>query len=229
MADIHNLQRVPDQEVYDSFNNLVFLDDTRVFFKMTKKIELYNKIKDLNGDMVEVGVFKGAGIALLLKLKKMYEPNSLTKVIGFDFFNKNEVLDTLTGLNKDLMTQVLTRADNEDLSLAATRERLSAYSPSDYMLIQGDAVLKAEEFNKNNPGARIKLLILDIDVGNPTYEVLKTLWNKVVKNGIVIFDEYGFHRWDESDGVDRFLKEIKNEYEFFDTKIIAPSAYIRKL
>jgi hypothetical protein len=49
---------------------------------------------------------------------------------------------------------------------------------------------------------------MDIDVGEPTYEILKILWKKVVKNGIVVFDEYGYNNWDESNGVDKFLKEI---------------------
>ena len=77
------------QDIYDSYNSLLFSQDKRVFNKMTKKIELYMQIKDLVGDICEFGVFKGAGLALFLKLKSMYEPNSLMKIIGFDFFDKD--------------------------------------------------------------------------------------------------------------------------------------------
>ena len=76
--DIYNSQQETPQGVYDSFNNLVFSNDTRVIFKMITKTILYNEIKDLNGDIFEFGVFKGASIALWLQLVNLYETNGLT-------------------------------------------------------------------------------------------------------------------------------------------------------
>jgi len=207
----------------------MFSDDTRVFNKMTKKIELYYQVKDILGDIVEFGVFKGSGIAIFLKLRNMYESNSLTKVIGFDYFNTNLLLDELSGLNHSMMTDVVNRVNKDELSLISVNKRLSVFNKDNYMLIQGDAVSKSIEFNNENPGARIKLLYMDIDLGEPTYKILMTLWNKVVKGGIVVFDEYGFHMWDESDGVDKFLKTIEGQYTFINTGISSPSAYIKKL
>ena len=87
MSDIYNSVKETPQTVYDNYNNLIFSGDSRVFNKMIKKVELYLKVKELAGDILEFGVFKGAGMALFLNLKMMYEPNSLMKVIGFDFFN----------------------------------------------------------------------------------------------------------------------------------------------
>lgn len=229
MADIYNKTKESSQEIYDIYNNFVFSSDTRVFNKMIKRIELYNKVKDLVGDIIEFGVFKGAGVALFLKLKALYEPNSLMKVIGFDYFNKGKLINTLDGLNKSMMSTVLDRVDHNDLSIESVDKSLSIYNSSNYILIEGEAVEKSIEFNVNNPGARIKMLYMDLDLGEPTYTILKTLWNKITKNGIVVFDEYGYHKWDESNGVDNFLKEIEGQYEFVDTKICSPTAYIIKL
>ena len=64
---------------------------------------------------------------------------------------------------------------------------------------------------------------------NPTYNILKNLWSRVVPNGIVVFDEYGYHKWDESDGVDNFLKEIPGQFKVVNTNIISPTMYIIKL
>ena len=217
------------QIIYDSYNTLLFSGDGRVFNKMMKRAELYLKIKDLAGDILEFGVFKGAGLALFLNLKMMYEPNSLMKVIGFDYFNSNKLINTLDGLNKTMMSAVLNRAQSDDLSIESVKNRLSRFNKGMYKLIEGDAVDTSKQYSLDNPGARIKLLYMDIDVGEPTYKILKTLWNKVVKNGIIVFDEYAYHKWDESDGVDKFLKEIEGQYIFVDTKIIAPTAYIQKL
>lgn len=68
MVDIYNNMPKTGQSVYDSYNNLIFSADSRVFNKMMKRIELYYKVKDLHGDIVEMGVFKGAGIGLFLNL-----------------------------------------------------------------------------------------------------------------------------------------------------------------
>ena len=67
----HNSIKETHQCVYDNYNNLLFSADSRVFNKMMKKSELYLKVKDLAGDILEFGVFKGAGIALFLNLKML--------------------------------------------------------------------------------------------------------------------------------------------------------------
>jgi len=227
--ELYNNIKPSPQGVYDNYNSLMFSGDHRIFNKMAKKIELYLQVKDLPGDIVEVGVFKGASLGLFLNLKAMYEPNSLMKVIGFDFFNPGTLLESLDGLNRAMMETVVARVDKKDISLESVRHSLSKFDESSYLLVQGDAVVETTEFYKSSPGARIKLLYMDIDVGEPTYQILRRLWKRIMKNGIVIFDEYAYHKWDESDGVDKFLEEIKGEYEFFDTKIFALTAYIRKL
>ena len=228
MSDIYNSVKETSQCVYDSYNALLFSGDSRVFNKMMKKTELYMKVKDLAGDILEFGVFKGAGMALFLNLKKMYEPNSIMKVIGFDFFNSEALTDTLDGLNRSMMTAVLNRVDSNELSVENVKKRLSVFNGDTYKLIEGEAVANSKQFCLDNPGARIKILYMDIDLGEPTYNILKILWNKVVKEGVVIFDEYGYHKWDESDGVDKFLKEIHGQYTFIDTKVGSPTAYIIK-
>ena len=228
MSDIYNSVKETPQSVYDSYNSLMFSGDGRVFNKMMKKAELYLKVRDLAGDILEFGVFKGAGVALFLNLKVMYEPNSLMKVIGFDFFNSQKLTDSLDGLNKSMMSTVLSRAASDELSVDSVHSRLVNFNRDSYKLIEGEAVAKSKQYNLENPGARIKLLYMDLDLGEPTYEILKILWKKIVKNGIVVFDEYAYHKWDESDGVDKFLKEVDGQYVFVDTKIGSPTAYIIK-
>lgn len=229
MADIYNNTATTAQSVYDAYNNLLFSSDKRVFNKMVKRVELYMKVKDLAGDIMEVGVFKGAGMALFLKLKHMYEPNSLMKVIGFDYFEKDTLLDSLDGVNKESMTNVLSRVDQKELSFESVNSRLLPYGGDNFMLIRGDATLESKKFCLKNPGAKIKMLYMDLDTGDATYTILKELWGRVVRGGIVVFDEYAYHVWDESIGVDKFLKEIEGQYVSVDTKIYSPSLYITKL
>jgi hypothetical protein len=226
--DIYNGIKQSPQKIYDSFNNLMFSEDSRVFNKMAKKIEIYNTIKHLLGDIVEFGVFKGAGMAIFLKLVKLYEPNGITKIIGFDFFKPERMLAEISGLNKVMMTDVLGRVDNDELSLTRVKERLDCIQSSNFMLIQGDAVEECKKYYDENPGARIKLLYMDLDLGDPTYKIMKTLWNRIVNEGIIVLDEYGYHKWDESDGVDKFLREIPGQFKLVNTNVLAPTLYIIK-
>ena len=181
------------------------------------------------GDILEFGVFKGASIALWSKLINMYEPNNITKVIGFDFFNPEQVVGELDGINKAMMADVVNRVENSDLSLKSVQEKLSVFDSSRYKLIQGNAVSTSSTFVNNNPGLKIKLLYMDLDVGEPTYEILLKLWNNVSINGIIVFDEYAYHQWDESVGVDKFLRTIHGKYEQFPTGIYSPTFYIKKI
>ena len=196
---------------------------------MTKKIEIYNEVRGLVGDIFEFGVFKGASLALWLKLINMYEPNGITKVVGFDFFNVDNLLENLVGLNKNMMENVANRVDNNDLSIESVKDRLKFSDVSKYLLIKGDAVNTSMIFVKENPGLKIKLLYMDLDVGEPTYEILIALWDKVCLNGIVVFDEYAYHKWDESIGVDNFLKTIPGKYTQHSTNVFSPSLFIRKI
>ena len=229
MGSIYNNNKSSQQNVYDAFNALMFSDDNRIFQKMTKKIELYLKTTDLVGDVVEFGVFKGASLALWLKLRNMYEPHSITKVLGFDFYNPSELLETLTDINKDLMSDVIERVDKNELTVESINSRLEKFNKDNYMLIKGDASITSKEFSELNKGFRIKLLYMDLDLGDPTLKVLINLWKHVVTGGIVVFDEYAYHAWDESVGVDTFLKSIKNEYTVFKTNIISPTLCIIKI
>jgi len=227
--NLYNNTKITQQDVYNCYNGFMFSDNKIVFNKMTKRIELYHEIKELVGDIVECGVFKGSGMALWLKLKELYEPHGILKVLGFDFFEPQLLLDQLEDNNKEMMNIILNRVDHNDLSLDSVTKNLSYFNTEDYLLIKGDAVEKCTEYYNVNVGARIKLLYMDLDLGKPTLEILKVLWDKIVLNGIVVFDEYSYHKWDESNGVDMFLNTIEGQYKLYNTKIYAPTMYIQKI
>jgi hypothetical protein len=223
-------EKITPQDIYDSYNSLIFADDKRVFNKMMKRAELYLKAKDLVGDILEFGVFKGASIALWLKLIDMYEPNSITRILGFDFFNSQQMVNELNDLNKEHMNDIVNRVPNNELTLSSVATRLSSLSNYNRCeLIEGNAVATSASFTDKNPGLKIKILYMDLDVGEPTYEVLMNLWEKVCINGLIIFDEYALPLWDESVGVDKFLETIQGKYEQFPTGVNAPTMFIRKI
>ena len=76
-------------------------------------------------------------------------------------------------------------------------------------LIEGDILQTIPQFLTENPGLRISLLNLDMDLYEPTKAALELLYPFVVKGGIVVADEYGWLEWaGESKAVDEFLSKL---------------------
>lgn len=229
--EIYNGSSQPsNQQVYDAYNNLLFSEDRHVLYKMLKRVELYDAVKHLPGDIVECGVFKGAGMALWLKLIELDAPYSIRKVIGFDFFDRNFV-QNLPSDDKIVMSQVFNRCETseENTGINAIRNTLRDtcnISPDKFELVKGDLSITSKKYVESKPGFRIALLYLDVDLEEPTYKALVHFWDRIISGGIVVFDEYGYHSWTESNAVDKFIQE--QGLELMRTKVKAPTAYIVK-
>lgn len=219
-----------EQKIYDNFNGFILSTDTKVFGKLLARTLLMDQVKDLPGDIVECGVFKGTGLATFLKLKRYMCPNTLKKVIGFDFFDSEKLLETLTGIDKEAMSTLFKerKFEHKDnyVNYFAENIKKMGFLDHEFDLVAGDVCLTSKEFVSRSPGFRISLLYIDLDLDKPTYEVLQNMWDRVVSGGIVVFDEYAFHKWSEADGVDRFFKDKNIQVKSLN--YICPSAYVVK-
>ena len=221
------------QSVYDKFNNFIFSNDKKLLGKLLHRFEYFLKVKDLPGDIVEVGVFKGSGVSSFIKFIDIYCPNSNKKVVGFDIFNTVEASEILSKdgeTDKDSMKVVYDRVEHSDLTLESVSERLKGTEVSEdkFKLIKGDVEESLPKFLAENQGFRISLLYIDVDLDRPTYNSLKFLWDRILPGGIVLFDEYEYHKFSESTGVERFLKEKGLDYSLKSTNWVAPTAFIVK-
>jgi hypothetical protein len=81
LLDICNniTKNVPSDDVYRAFNDFIFSSDIKVIGKLLKRFEFFNKTKHLPGDIVEIGVFKGSGIATFSKFLELYCYHSTKK------------------------------------------------------------------------------------------------------------------------------------------------------
>jgi hypothetical protein len=220
-----------NQDVYDSFNSFIFSKDRNIFNKMYSRIIFYEMTKHLHGDIIECGVFKGSGLFTWLKLLDIYEPRSIKKVVGFDFFDESFVEELPDGVDKDTMKQVFRRVENlskDDISLNGVKSKIltAGFSEDKFELVQGDVSKTTIDFVNQRPGARISILYLDMDLDKPTYDTLVNLWNIIVPGGVIVFDEYAYHSWSESNAVDRFINE--KSLTLHKTLVKAPTAYIIK-
>ena len=226
----NNVKNTTSNDNYKKFNDFIFSDDLKCTGKLLHRFQHFLNIKDIPGDIVEIGSFKGSGLATFLKFLKIYTPGSNKKVISFDLFGQDiqETLSKDGQFDKDKMLTVLDRIDSSELSIEAVSEKLDGTSLNNYILVPGDVVDSIPKFLENNTGLRISMLYIDVDLDRPTYYALKYLWSRVTIGGVVIFDEYGYHKFSESNGVDRFFKEIDIVPELKCTGFSAPTAYIYK-
>ena len=145
----------------------------------------FEKTKHLAGDIVELGVFKGSGVATFIKFLEIFCTHSNKKVIGFDIFDSdNEIINNFE--NGETMKTVYGKTDSGDLLLENVEKKLLNINNdnSKFILVKGDVCSTTKEFVSENPGFRISLLYVDLDLNEPVYESLKNLWNRILPWGI---------------------------------------------
>jgi hypothetical protein len=218
------------QDIYDSFNSFIFSNDKKVLSKLIARTMLIEKTKDVPGDILECGVFKGSGVLSFLKIKKILSPNSFKKVVGFDTFDNAELINGLDGIDKETMSTLFaSRGFSHDAGYVDILEKKiidSGYDKSQFELIKGDISKTSSAYVTNRPGARISILYLDMDLAKPTYDALCAFWDRISIGGVAVLDEYACHQWSEGDGADRFARERHLTIRSLDYQ--APTAYIEK-
>jgi hypothetical protein len=216
-----------EASIWDAYNLLLAGPDTERLRKLLARRELFRLSQDVPGDIVECGVFKGAGLMLWLKLLHIHCPGSAKRVVGFDVFtsfgetaNAGEAAQVADFLRESQFTGVTPESIYQKVAAAGLdAERCE--------LVAGDITRTAYEYARSRPGLRVSLLHLDLDLEAATFAALDALWPHVVRGGVVVFDEYGAPRWTESDAVDRFLAD-KNLRLRTLTWARTPTAYLIK-
>lgn len=167
-----------------------WFSDISRFGKVISHTELYKRIINLPGTIAEFGVYKASSLIRWLSLREIYETSSKRKVIGFDAFGSFPAV----GLNKvksDLnFIQEFEKGGGDGLSLEETHSLLKSKSFDNYELIDGDVRESLPEFLIKNDSERFSLIHLDMDVYEPTAFVLNQLYNRLVKGGLIIIDDY---------------------------------------
>jgi len=218
--------KVDNQKLWDSYHELLLGPDTSRIKKLLIRYDLYRKSKDIPGDILECGVFKGAGLMYWLKILSIYEPKSPKKVIGFDTFSLFG--GSMTEKEKKSAEAYLKESGVREVS----PEQIYAYAQGAGLrervhLVAGDIAKTASEYVKMIPNFKISLLHLDLDVYSGTKSALEAFYPCVSQGGVIIFDEYGDSEWDETSAVDEYFKDknVVIEKSLYPMK---PSSFIVK-
>ncbi|HET6585084.1 MAG TPA: TylF/MycF/NovP-related O-methyltransferase [Nannocystaceae bacterium] len=195
-----------DARIWDAYHELLLGPDVERLRKLLVRYDVLRIALEVPGDVVECGVFKGTGVMTWLKLLSIYAPGSSRRVVGFDTFDAfARATDAGDASTVAAFVRESGHAGTDPAALvqAAIAAGLDA---SALELVAGDIRTSAADYVRGNPGFRIALLHMDLDLGEPTFFALQSLWPRVVRGGVVVLDEYAIPRWSESDGVDRFLE-----------------------
>ena len=215
-----------EDKLWEAYHTLLLGPDTGRLKKMLVRYDLYSMTKDVEGDIFECGVFKGAGLMFWLKLLSIYEPESSKKIIGFDTFKLFG--GPLTDLEKETAEEYMEEASVREVSQDSIHSYTqSAGLSSRVELVAGDIALTSNQYVQNKPDCSISLLHLDLDTYDGTKASLEALYPSVSSGGIIIFDEYGDPKWNETEAVDEFFadKDVEIIRISYSSK---PTAYILK-
>ena len=194
----------------DYSNLTVEIDDrSREYVKSAGKFSLKSEVEmwtiicclrnllnqNVDGDIVETGVWKGGTLILLKKI--LDEFNIKKNIFGFDTFedgfdepsefDKKIKYNNIN--NKNLFVKNFDYKNFETCSLedALNNIKNNCSIKDDIFLIKGKVQKTLENKNLN----KIAFLLLDTDYYDSTKFTLDKLYDKVVYNGIIYIDDYG--------------------------------------
>lgn len=154
--------------------------------------ELYLKILEVHGIVIEFGVRWGQNLALYQNFRGIYEPfNYNRKIVGFDTFKGFPDVDVKDGKKVAIGDYNVTENYEEYL------EKVLIYHESEspishkrkFEIVKGDATKTFEQYLINHPETIVALAYFDFDIYKPTKTCLELLLKRVTKGSIIAFDE----------------------------------------
>lgn len=179
---------LPDfNKAFEYENNFYLSCDPSRMGKFVAHYELYQMAKDIPGAIVECGVFKGIALVRFAMFEKLLgrEPNK--KIIGFDTFG--EFPETSFQGDKAPREKFIEDAGSQSIGKEQLEEVLK-HKGLKAELMEGDITKTIPEYVKNHPDLEVSLINLDVDIYEPSVTILKHLYPKLQKGGVLILDDY---------------------------------------
>ena len=175
------------------------------------RIELFMKLVNIPGYIVECGVNTGNHLMLYSHLSSVLEPFAINrKIIGFDTFSGFQSISDSDGevtsndFSKSNLTILKKAIEIFDLN------RVQSHIGKAELII-GDAVETIPTWVSQNKEAIISLLYLDFDLYQPTAVALQHMFDLVPPGGIIAFDEFSYDKFPGETLA--FKEELKNRYK----------------
>jgi hypothetical protein len=196
------------------------------FPKFLAKYEIFKKILNIHGAILECGVHQGGGLMTWGLLSSIFEPvNHVRKIVGFDTFEGfASISDKDKANNEHAIKGGLAVDSYNDLQIAIAN--FDSFRPLGHIpkieIVKGDASATIPEYIEKNPHLVVALLYLDFDLFEPTKVAIEQLRSRMPKGAIIVFDELYIKQWPgETEAVQETLgiKNLKIERFHFHPQI----------
>ncbi len=189
--DLYNANPIPQNEV---LANMALFINRQELTKILYLNELYKKITEVHGIVIEFGVRWGRHMTTLLNLRGIYEPyNYSRKIIGFDTFSGFDSISQKDGNHEIIKKGSFSVADSYEEYLKSILSYHETESPLNHIkkfdLIKGNAVVEIGKYLTNHPETLIAFAYFDFDIYEPTVKCLEAIIPYMTKGGIIAFDE----------------------------------------
>lgn len=185
---------IPEEEL---LRNLSLFINRQTFSRYLFFHELYQKILNIHGVVMEFGVRWGQNLALFSNLRGIYEPYNYTrKIIGFDTFSGFPSVSEKDGKADVIRVGELKVSEQYENYLEKILSYHQSESPLSHIrkfeLVKGDATQTLDAYLKGNPETIVAFAYIDLDLYEPTKKVLNLLKDHVTKGSIIGFDELNY-------------------------------------
>ena len=208
MIELPNFEKAFEYE-----NNFYLSCDITRISKILSHYEIYKMIKEVPGEIVECGVFKGASLLRFAMFREIFGNPFSKKIIGFDTFGKFP--ETNFQDDKKARNKFIDSAGEDSISKDQLFQILNQKNLNRHLnLIEGDITKTVPDYVKTNPELKISLLNLDTDIYEPAVSILENLYPRITKGGILMLDDYGTHPG-ETKAVDEYFQNKNIEIKKF--------------
>lgn len=178
--------------------------------------ELWNFIKKnnhLQGDILEIGVWKGGTGCILAKVSELFSNG------------KVYLADTFCGVVKASDNDTVYKGgEHADTSIEIVEKLINELKLNNTQILKG---VFPDEVNfelMSTSKVQLKMCHIDVDTYDSAKDIMLNIWPLMVKGGAVIFDDYGF--WG-CEGVTKLVNEIRLEDSVFIHNINGHGIFIK--
>lgn len=195
----------------DKMFNLGMFVRSSLLVKFLVMSDLYQRIVNVPGKLVEFGTWWGQNLVLLENLRAIHEPfNKQRTIVGFDTFS-GYTKPSDVDLKSDVWVEhsYSTGEEYKDYlqSLLGTHEKCNVlgHIHGNHQLVEGDVSQTAPAYFKDNPESIVALAYFDLGLYEPTKAAMEAVKDHLVKGSILLLDEL---TWAESPGEAIAFKEV---------------------
>jgi len=156
--------------------------------------EIYKKIINVHGNILEFGTRWGRNVSLLTSLRGIYEPyNHTRKIVAFDTFSGFPNTSKKDGTHSSIKKGSYKVSSNYDKYLnnllAVKEQELPINHIKKFQIIKGDVAKTSHKYFNDNKESLIAMAFFDLDLFEPTKEALKAILPRMSRGSIIVFDE----------------------------------------